>query len=210
MICRVAKPEEDIEETSRRQDEICIPQEAHDKLSMLLKEDEGQKHGVQYLINKYKKKNVGGHVDNNKPGGKPSVNGAGNGIVIVPSEDMVAGRIRGKVKKIGERFKMYAIAIGPFIQYILKDIEHSKDGMIRVKSSDIARKMGERFVDKNPNTIYGGLKYTLFGYNIVVEMGSLKDVDPVTKRSIRILKMRMKNANDVLPPSMLGRRRGTG
>lgn len=87
----------------------------------------------------------------------------------------------------------------------MEDIEHSKDGIIRVKSSDIARKMGKKFIDKNPITIYSGLKYTLFGYNIVVEMGSLKEIDPVTKKNVKILKMRMKNAGDVLPPSMLGK-----
>lgn len=37
-------------------------------------------------------------------------------------------------------------------------------------------------------------------------MGSLKAVDPVTKENIKILKMRMKNPDDMLPPSMLQRR----
>jgi len=192
-------------EISRKKDEMYVPKEANDKLNMLLQEDNGQGHGVQFLINiKEKSKKVGDNVDNNKSDNKPSVN---NGtMAIIPREDVV--RTRGKGKKKGRRYKMYAAAVDPFIQDILNDIKYSKDGMIRVRSSDMAKKMGERFVDKKPITIYSGLKYTLFDYNIAVEMGSLKAIDPVTKKNIKILKMRMKSTDDVLPPSILGIRRG--
>ena len=203
-------PEEVVEkEVSKEQ---AVPQEVNDKLNMLLQEDKGQRQVVQYLIDKYNKnrsKNVGGNVDNNKTDIKPSVtNGAYPSIPIVPKEDVVRiGRIRGKGKEKGEPYKMYDVAIHPFIPDILKSIENSNDGMIRVRLLDIARKMGEKFVDKKPVTIYTGLKYILFDHNIIVEMGSLKDVDPVTKENIKILKMRMKNPDDTLPPSMLERRR---
>ncbi len=119
---------------------------------------------------------------------------------------MRIGRARGKGKEKGEPYKMYDGAIHPFIPDILKSIESSKDGMIRVRLLDIAKKMGNKFIDKKPVTIYTGLKYTLFDHKIVVEMGSLKDVDPVTKENIKILKMRMKNPDDTLPPSLLERR----
>ena len=206
-------PEGGTEETSRKQDEIYVPQEADDKLNMLLQDGGEPRRAVQYLIDKYRKngEKVGGNIGNNKSDNTSFVdNSAGHGIAIVPSEDVVrVGHIRGKGKKKGERYKMYAVAIDPFVQDILNDIKCSKDGMIRVRSSDIARKMGEKFVDKQPITIYGGLKYTLFDYNIVVEMGTLKAIDPITRKNIKILKMRMKSANDVLPPSMLGRRGDT-
>lgn len=131
----------------------------------------------------------------------------GSSIAIVPSEDVVRiGRARGKGKERGEPYKMYEAAIHPYIPDLLKSIENSKDGTIRVRLLDIARKMGNKFTDKKPVTVYTGLKYTLFDHNIVVEMGSLKEADPVTKENIKILKMRMKNPDDTLPPSLLERR----
>lgn len=96
--------------------------------------------------------------------------------------------------------------VHPFIPDILKSIESSKDGMIRVRLSDIAKKMGEKFVDKKPVTIYTGLKYTLFDHNIAVEMGFLKAVDLIAKENIKILKMRLKNPDDKLPSSLLERK----
>ena len=199
------------EDVSKKQDEKDIPQEVDDKLNMLLQKDEGQRQAVQYLINRYNKnkgKNVGSSVDNNKSDIKPPVaNGVGSSITIIPQEDVVRiGRARGKGREKGEPYKMYDAAIHPFIPDILKSVESSKDGMIRVRLLDIARKMGEKFIDKKPVTIYSGLKYALFDHNIVVEMGSLKEVDPITNGNIKILKMRMKNPDDKLPPSMLERR----
>ena len=198
-------------EVSKEQGETTAPQEVNDKLNILLQEDEGQRQAVQYLIDKYNKnrgKNVGGNAVDNISGNKSSTDiNAGPGIAIIPSEDVVRiGRVRGKGKEKGEPYKMYDIAIHPFIPDILKSIESSKDGMIRVRLLDIAKKMGEKFIDKKPVTVYTGLKYTLFDHNIVVEMGSLKAVDPVTKENIKILKMRMKNPDDTLPPSLLERR----
>ena len=200
------------EEVSKKQGETEVHEEVNDKLGMLLQEDEGQRQAVQYLINKYANKNkgkkVGGTVNNNKSDNKPSVDtSTDSSIAIVPQEDVVRiGRARGKGKEKGEPYKMYDVAIHPFIPDILKSIEGSNDGMIRVRLLDIAKKMGEKFVDKKPVTVYTGLKYTLFDHNIVVEMGSLKDADPVTKENIKILKMRMKNPDDTLPPSLLERR----
>ena len=193
------------------QGEAEVPKEVNDKLGVLLQEDEGQRQAVQYLINKYNKnkgKKVGDTVNNNKSDDKSSADtNTGSSIAIVPSEDVVRiGRARGKGKEKGEPYKMYDVAIYPFIPDILKSIEGSKDGMIRVRLQDIAKKMGEKFVDKKPVTIYTGLKYTLFDHDIVIEMGSLKAVDPVTKQNVKILKMRMKNPDDMLPFSMLQRR----
>jgi len=198
-------------DVSKGQDETEVPKEVNDKLGMLLQEDEGQRQAVQYLINKYNKnkgKKVGDTVNNKKSDDKSAINnGTGSSIVIIPSEDVVRiGRAGGKGKEKGEPYKMYDVAIHPFIQDILKSIEGSKDGMIRVRLIDIAKKMGEKFIDKKHVTVYTGLKYTLFDHNIVVEMGSLKAVDPVTKENIKILKMRMKNSDDMLPPSLLERR----
>jgi hypothetical protein len=200
------------EEISKKQTEKEIPEEVNDKLGMLLQEDEGHRQAVQYLIDRYSKKNKGKNVDNiidnDKSNDKSPVDtNTGPTIAIIPSEDVVRiGRVRGKGKEKGEPYKMYDVAIHPFIPDILKIIEGSKDGMIRVRLLDIAKKMGEKFVDKKPVTIYTGLKYTLFEHKIVVEMGSLKEVDPVTKENIKILKMRMRNPDDSLPPSLLERR----
>ncbi len=191
------------EAIGEEQTEEKIPEEVNDKLGILLQEDEGQRQAVQYLIDKYAKKNKGRVEDNDKS----SVDTNPVPIAIVPSEDVVRiGRSRGKGKEKGEPYKMYDVAIHPYIPDLLRSIEGSKDGIIRVRLSDIAKKMGEKFVDKKPVTIYTGLKYILFDHKIVVEMGSLKVVDPVTKENIKILKMRMKNPDDTLPPSLLERR----
>ncbi len=170
-----------------------IPHEVEDKLGPLLSiEDIGQKEAIQYLINKYSK--VSGKDIKDK-----NILESHAGITLIPKEDVVRiGRIREK-----EPYEEYEIAIHRFISDILEKINNSKEGMIRIRLADIARQMGEKFIDKKTVTLYYGLKYSLFKHKIVVEMGTLEDVDPTTGTCIKVLIMRMKNPGDKLPPSLI-------
>ncbi len=185
-------------------------QEENEKLDKLLQKDEGQRQAVQYLIQKYAKKNINKDVDiknisieKDKIKEISTVNGVANSsLTIIPEEEVVKVG-RGKIK--GDVYKMYYAAIHPFIADILENIEKSKDGMIMFRISEVSKKMGKEFIDKKPSTIYSGLKYSLFNHNIVVEMGTLKEIDPITKKNVKVLKMRMKNPDDI-PPTMKKRK----
>lgn len=205
--------DKDIEEETKDKDyETSVPEEVDDKLSSLLEKDEGQRQAIQYLVQKYAKNKEKGTtkplsdiiVDELDSGVDGSTDAAIN-ITLIPKEEVMRmGRLRGKGK--GEQYSMYEDAINIFIPDILDKISKSKDGVIRVRVADVAKQMGEKFIDKKPVTVYTGLKYSLFDHNIIVEMGSLKDPDPATGEDIKVLKMRMRKSGDVLPPSIQQRK----
>lgn len=70
-----------------------------------------------------------------------------------------------------------------------------RDGTIRIKIDDIAKDLGNDFVDKDPGTIYWGLKYVLFQEGIVVGMATHRSGE-------KMLTMRYANKSDILPPSL--------
>lgn len=183
---------------------MVVPYEVDDKLDALLQIDnKGQRDAVRYLIQKYAKNKDIASNDESKI--VPQI------LSIKPKEDVAGERkLRGKVReKRGGPYNMYGTAIHRFIPDILEKIESSKDKTIRVRISDMAKQLGEEFVDKKPMTLYAGLKYALFDHNVIVEMGRLKSVDPKTGENIRVLKMRMKNPGDKLPPFLMKRREGS-
>lgn len=109
-------------------------------------------------------------------------------IIIVPDRD-----VKGRDK--GERYGKYKIAISPIIPWIKKQIENNDDGIVRIKTEDIAKEMGQEFAKKGDTSIYWGLKYVLFKNSIIVDMATHIDGD-------KILVMRYRTADDELPPSL--------
>lgn len=162
-----------------------VPREVVDKMNKLLPEEsikKVQNGGWKYLKDNSHKSEAA--LDS-------------TGITLVPKEDVVR---TGKRK---DMFKMYDAGIHRFIPDILEKIEKSKDHKIRIRIADISRQMGEKFVNKKPETLYAGLRYVLFNHGIVVEMGSLKEIDPKTHDNVKVLTMRMKNPDDKLSFSMI-------
>jgi len=113
-------------------------------------------------------------------------------IELVEATEVRSGR-GGKTK--GEKYGKYAIAIQKHIPWIKEQIEANKDGIIRVKATDMGKEMGGEFIKKNATSIYWGLKYVLFQEGIVVDTGTHKTGD-------KLLIMRLGKEDDRLPPSL--------
>ena len=95
-------------------------------------------------------------------------------IELVEATEVRSGR-GGKTK--GEKYGKYAVAIQKHIPWIKEQIAGNKDGVIRVKATDMGKEMGGEFVKKNATSIYWGLKYVLFQEGIVVDTGTHKTGD---------------------------------
>jgi hypothetical protein len=74
-----------------------------------------------------------------------------------------------------------------------------KQNFIIVRNIDIANKLGKHFVEKQPSSIYWGLKYTLFNEGIVCEeRAHISDIGKMRK----LLYMRKRKVGDQLPHSL--------
>ncbi len=113
-------------------------------------------------------------------------------IPLVQADDVRTGR-GGRTK--GEKYGKYQIAIQGSVPWIKEAISKSKDGTIRIKTTDLAKEMGGDFPKKNPTSIYWGLKYTFFHEGVVVDTGTHKSGD-------KLLLMRLATEDDKLPPSL--------
>lgn len=89
-----------------------------------------------------------------------------------------------------KKYGLYAMAIAPFIESLKADIANSTDGTIRMKTSDMAKKLG--MDGKHSKSVSTGVKYVLFHEGIVVTTGT-EDGNP-------ILIMRKREEQDGLPP----------
>ncbi len=114
-------------------------------------------------------------------------------IKLISTDKMSKGKGGARFK--GEKYGRYSIAVRPIVPWIKKAISESKDGKIRVKAIDFAKKLGPDFTRSSYNTLYWALKYILFKESIVVESGTLKD-------GIQMLIMRMVTESDRLPRSL--------
>ncbi len=114
-------------------------------------------------------------------------------IPIIEASECVTRGGKGKTK--GAKYGKYIVAITPHIAWIREEIEKSKDGIIRMKTNDLATEMGPIFVKKNPTSIYWALKYIMFHEGIVVDTGTSKLGD-------KLLLMRKATDEDTLPPSL--------
>jgi hypothetical protein len=112
-------------------------------------------------------------------------------IDFVPAEDVRSGR--GGKGANGVRYGKYADAIKPIVPHLKEQI--SKHNVIRVKTDDIAKEMGEEFLKRNKTSIYWGLKSALFREDIVVGNATHRD-------GSKLLVMRERKEGDVLPNSL--------
>lgn len=93
-----------------------------------------------------------------------------------------------------ERYGEYVSAVQKILPDIKKMISSNKGKEIKFGAMDIAKDLGEDFIDKSPTTIYWGLKYVLFKERIVVDMS--------TRSGEKFLIMRNATPDDKLPPSL--------
>lgn len=114
-------------------------------------------------------------------------------IPLVEVEEVKTGRGGGKTK--GEKYGKYAVAIQKHVSWIKEEIANSKDGIIRVRTSDLAKEMGADFAKRTNTSIYWALKYVLFNEGVVVDTGTHKSGE-------KLLVMRMGTEDDKLPPSL--------
>lgn len=107
-------------------------------------------------------------------------------IPIIKAEDVMTGRRKDGVEK------KYAMAIEKLLDWIKKSIESSKDGAIRMKTTDFARELGPDFANRSPIVIQRNLKGVLFENDIIVESGTHKDGDKllIMRFATRIDKLR--------------------
>jgi hypothetical protein len=113
-------------------------------------------------------------------------------IPLVKDEDLKK-KVRGsRIKK--ERYSGYRAAIRRILPWIMDNV--AANGAINVKTSDLAKEMGQNFVNKSETSVLWALKYVLFHEGIWVEGGIANDDSPT-------IRMRAKKENDRLPPSLL-------
>ena len=103
-----------------------------------------------------------------------------------------AGHGNGKYCEYSEALKSRGL-----LDYIKELLD--KQNFIIVRNIDIANKLGKRFAEKQPSSIYWGLKYTLFNEGIVCEeRAHVSDIGKMRK----LLYMRKRKIGDQLPPSL--------
>lgn len=102
---------------------------------------------------------------------------------------------RGAKGKTGVRYSGYTEVLAPLVPGLKELIAASKDGTIRMKNKNLAAEMKGAFVNKNPTSLYWGVKSSLFEKGIVVGTGTHKDGD-------KILTMRSRTPDDILPDSL--------
>lgn len=122
-------------------------------------------------------------------------------IEFFSAEDMKSGR--GGKGGSGVHYSKYTDAIAPMVPHLKEQIAASKDGIIRVKNKDIAKELGGTFAKLNVTSIYWGLKASLFEQGIVVNTGTHRDGD-------KILTMRTREKDDVLPKSLTKNKKESG
>jgi hypothetical protein len=132
-------------------------------------------------------------------------------IKLYEAEDVISKK--GGGKKHGARYAGYTKAIGPHLEWLLGQIDASKDGVIRIKLSDFAAACGmkmQKVVDGkviegsaglHPTSAGWGFKYSLFHAGISYNMGKVDDGQPV-------MIMKRRTDDDVLPASLQEKKTG--
>ncbi len=82
-------------------------------------------------------------------------------------------------EKAIEEYKRYSQAIAPQMTFFKEEIKKSSDRKIRVKLSDLAKALGEQFVNESPEDIYLGLRPALLKEGIISEMDETKSNEKV-------------------------------
>lgn len=74
------------------------------------------------------------------------------------------------------RYAKYSDAIKNHLEWIIENLENSKNGQISVRVNDITKEMGPNFSGRNCTLIFPGLRYALFEEGIILEIGKNKDI----------------------------------
>jgi predicted type IV restriction endonuclease len=93
------------------------------------------------------------------------------------------------------KYKEYARAISPHLMFIKEQIGKSPNGTIRIRIGDMSRSLGMDFINKNPTSIYWGLKYILFQKGIII-------CTETQESGEKMFVMRYACSGDKLPPSL--------
>lgn len=87
------------------------------------------------------------------------------------------------------KYSKYSDVLGKHIEWMIENIENSKDGNIRIRANDLIKEMGRNFVGIHYTSIFIGLRYSLFNEGIIIDIGKHIDGDD-------IFTMRFANSED--------------
>jgi len=173
--------------------------EADEKMDLLFRkgnETVGKK--VRFLINVNAEK-VGEDKridininDNDK---NKDINDSRN-LLIIPKKDVITTRRTKDSKAYNEYEEAFQHAMPELLNIIKKS-----DNDIIVSNSDIVKELGKSFENKTDVSIYMAMRHILFNHGIRVIQCTLKEIDPVTQKGKKGLRLRMLEEGDPLPCS---------
>lgn len=129
---------------------------------------------------------------------------------------LVGRNLLSKRKHKYWRYARYSDAIKNHLEWIIENLENSKNGHISVRVNDITKEMGPNFSGRNCTLIFPGLRYALFEEGIIIEIGKHMGDDIFTMRfanngdgpsineNIKIKSRQKCRNNDVDPDSIQG------
>lgn len=118
-------------------------------------------------------------------------------LVLISNDDVVENISRKGGSKV---YSHYDIAFRHNLPSLLEMIKSNDE--IVVSISDIAKELGDDFENKSVVDIYMGMRHILFEYGVYVVQCTIKDIDPMTNKHRKGLKMRMFREGDPLPSSI--------
>lgn len=77
------------------------------------------------------------------------------------------------------KYSRYSDILGKHVEWIIENIENSKDGNIRIRANDLIKEMGPNFVGRHYTSIFTGLRYSLFNEGIIIDVGKHIDGDDI-------------------------------
>jgi hypothetical protein len=197
------KPEEKVEkwaweEEYDKDNGKEVPKEVSDKLNLLLHDDGGKRDGPQFLINKNKEKGV--DTDKNPL----SISNSRTNIVIEQKEEIVSKKKpKTPRKKKGSKYERAVIRCAPGI---LKEVAESNDAKTLIKSSDLAKRMGDEFVGIDSGLLDSNVRYRFFYQNLIMTALSPEETDIYADKGGKVFRFRLRQERDKLPDSVLKQR----
>lgn len=119
-------------------------------------------------------------------------------MILVPKNKVINTRNR----KESKAYNGYDIAFQHVIPELLDSIKKKSDKSIIVKISDVAHELGKGFEKKSAVSIYTGIRHILFKHGLKVEECTFKEIDPLTNKGIKGLRMSIFQEGDKLPCSI--------
>lgn len=165
-----------------------IHEEANDKMKLLHRENKdrvGEK--VRYLIDVNAEKDSVSKKDVN----------VRRDMILVPKNEVIITRNR----KESKAYKDYDIAFQHVIPELVDSVKKDDRGIV-VLISDVVQELGRDFEKKSVVSIYTGIRHILFKYGIKVEQCTLKEIDPVTNKGKKGLKLSIFQEGDKPPCSI--------